>query len=816
LGELAQVLRDRGLDPHKVARFLDRLIFAMFAEDIALLPEGLVSQIFDTARQHPERFQRMAGTLFAAMAQGGEFGVHPIRHFNGNLYDDAEALALQRKELEILYQAARLDWAAIDPSIFGTLFERGLDPSKRSQIGAHYTSREDIETLVEPVIMTPLRREWDEARATAESLLRTGHKKPTAGAPPKELSGAALAKARREAGLLIERFLDRLERVTILDPACGSGNFLYVALQKLLDLEHQVRRFAIDHNFPTLLRIGVGPWQLYGIEINDYAAELAQMTVWIGYLQWLHNHGTGKWKEPILTAMSNIECRDAILEFSDDGSSKEPAWPRADLILGNPPFLGGKLMRRGLGDKYVNSLFALWDGRVPREADLCCYWFEKAREEIQAGRCNRAGLLATQGIRGGANREVVERLKETGDLFFAVADRDWILDGAAVHVSMIGFDGGLEEERILDGRRVSAINSDLTAGPDLTKAATLPANLSISFMGITPAGRFDVSEAEASAWLREPNPHSRPNSDVLRPYFNGSDLTGRPRKQWTIDFHALTAEQAFLYTAPLSYLRVNVYPERQKNNRAAYRENWWLFAEGRSGMRKAFSGHSRYLATSMVAKHRTYSWLDTVSLPANVVIVFARSDDYFFGILHSRVHEVWALAKGTQLREKESGSRYTPTTCFETFPFPRPSEQQQSVIAAVASELDDLREAWLNPREWTREEVLEFPASVDGPWKRHISNRGSRGIGTARYRRRVPKDPECMQSLLERTLTELYNERPDWLLDIHRRLDEAVFAAYGWPPEISEDELLDRLLALNLERSLATQDETRISSPSTA
>ena len=406
-------------------------------------------------------------------------------------------LDLLPNEIKLLDAAAKADWSDVEPAVFGTLFERGLDPDKRSQIGAHFTSREDIETLVEPVVMQPLRREWDECREMVVNVLATGKKRPdniegaalaaarvgvereVAGAKPRPtktpqpLSPAALRKARLEADTLVRNFLDRLASVKVLDPACGSGNFLYVTLQKLMGLEREALGFAAAHGVPSFIP-RVDPLQLHGIEINQYAAELAQMTVWIGYLQSLNRQGFHLPDNPVLKPMDSIQCRDAILDLSDPEHPKEPEWPAVDFIVSNPPFLGGKLLRRGLTDGYVDDLFEVWRGRVPAEADLCCYWFEKARRQIEDGRCSRAGLLATQGIRGGANRKVLERIKETGDIFFAVSDREWILDGANVHVSMVGFDAGTEMQRTLNGAAVAAVNTDLTSGVDVTAAQTAP------------------------------------------------------------------------------------------------------------------------------------------------------------------------------------------------------------------------------------------------------------------------------------------------------------------------------------------------------
>jgi len=1120
LAAVAQSLRSRGFRPHKVARFLDRIVFCLFAEDIGLLPQGTFSEILDAYKHAPDQFSDAVAELFAKMASGGRFGARAIKHFDGNLFENAETLQLEYNEIESIWLAAKLDWGAVDASIFGTLFERGVDPAKRSQLGLHYTGRADIETLVEPVVMAPLRREWRDTRKTIESRLakasaRKGH----------------VDKARHEGEILINRFLLRLSKVTVLDPACGSGNFLYVTLQKLKDLEKQAILYAAENGLGAFTP-AVGPWQLHGIEISPYAFELAQLTVWIGYLQWLIHNGFGAPHEPILRPMHTFECKDAILErvaqppsavqdvpqqprpvppsplakpargrykrnlphiqsegktyfvtfrtrkgralpesvrglvlqhclrdhgtkllvhaavvmpdhvhlvytplqdseghtFSleeihngikgasahsvnkalatrghlwqdesfdhilrshesarskaeyicqnpvrkglvadpDDypwlwrewvegaeghGGSRvaqppsavdvaqppsavdvaqppsaaqqqpkpredtaeggcatqqwaEPEWPKVDFIVGNPPFLGGKFLRRELGDEYVEALFQAYQGRVPAEADLCCYWFEKARKQIQEGKCQRAGLLATQAIRGGANREVLKRIKATGDIFFAESDRPWVLDGANVHISMVGFDNGAETARQLDAEPVSRITPALTDTCDITEAARLSANRGVSFMADTKGGPFDIDETLALRLLHTPTPSGRPMSDVILPWVNGRDITARRRGMWIIDFGVgMSESHAALYEAAFEYVRQHVKPLRDKVKRESYRRRWWQHVEPRPNMRAALGlshvaqppsavhqqaegegpeprpsmraalglshvaqpppavhqqaegeGRTaeggcatrprRHLGTPRVTKHRLFVWLELPILSDAQLIVFARSDDYFFGVLHSRLHEVWARAQGTQLRERESGFRYTPTTCFETFPFPcgtaalgcaggDPASgitagggcatQVVEAIGEAARELNELRERWLNPPEWTRTEVLEFPGTVGGPWTRYIVDvaqppsaessqaaqpgaavpHGKPRIGTVRYPRLVPRDAECAKKLKKRTLTNLYNERPAWLAKAHEKLDNAVFAAYGWDPAMSDEEILEKLLALNLAQAAA-------------
>jgi type II restriction/modification system DNA methylase subunit YeeA len=583
-------------------------------------------------------------------------------------------------------------------------------------------------------------------------------------------AGGAKTRAKRRLEKLLHGFSDEIANTEVLDPACGSGNFLYVALRQLLNLEKDVILFAAELGLPMFFPT-VGPEQLYGIEINEYAHELAQATIWIGYIQWLRENGFGTPTEPILKALDNIHQMDAILAFDEDGNPIEPEWPEADIVIGNPPFLGGKLLRSGLGDDYVEHIFALWDGRVARESDLCCYWFEKARALIESDKLKRAGLLATQGIRGGANRKTLERIKETGDIFWAQSDREWILDGAAVHVSMVGFDDGTETDRALDGCSVQTINPNLTATLDLTQAKRLPENRGTAFMGDTKGGAFDIPEESARRMLAtKGNPNGRPNSDVIRPWVNGMDIGGRHRNMWIIDYGVGMPEQsAALYEAPFEFVAEKIRPKRKASRTT--RSEWWIHERPRQNMRAALEDVQRFAATIRHSKHRLFVWFAPPTLPDSALIVFAREDDYFFGILHSKVHELWARQQGTQVRERESGFRYTPTTCFETFPFPWPpgkeptDDRRVCAIAAAAKDLVEKRDRWINPE----------------------------GANEA--------------ELKKRTLTNLYNQRPTWLDLAHKALDAAVLAAYGWPHDISDDDILERLLTLNLERAARQEDE---------
>lgn len=743
---IAGSLRGKGHDPDKVAHFLTKLLFCLYGEDSGLLPRGLLDRLTAATVRRPDRFAEGLTDLFAKMSDGGGlYGTEEIQWFNGGLFDGADVLPMETDEIAVLGIVAALDWSQIEPAIFGTLFERGLDPSKRSQLGAHYTDRVSIEVLVEAVVVQPLRRELEDMKARVEALLAAGNKPRRAATRGKRSKNDPLGPW--------EEFLNRVRSVTVLDPACGSGNFLYIALHALKDLEREALHWGSEVLGVPIQLPQVSPVAVKGIELNHYAAELARVTIWIGEIQWMLQHGFAYLRDPILRPLDSIRSVDAVLDLSDPNHPEEPEWPQADFIVGNPPFLGGKLLRRGLGDEYVDALFKVYARRVPREADFVTYWFEKSRSMVQAGRVKRAGLLATQGIRGGANRRVLERIKESGDIFMAVSDRQWVLEGAAVHVSFVAFDDGSESERDLDGNVVFAINADLTSGVDVTAAATLPENLDTAFMGDTKGGSFDIDEGTAAKMLEAPNPDGRSNADVVRPWVNGLDVNRRPRGMWIIDFPPGTSEaEAALYEAPFEYVVRHVRPEREKNKRAAYAERWWLHVEPRPELRAALAGLRRYIGTARVTKYRIFVWLPPETLPDSQIIVIARDDDFTFGVLHSRPHEVWARRTGTQLRERESGFRYTPTTTFETFPFPRPTDEQRIAIEHAAQRLVELRDGWLKARP-------------------------------------------------DRTLTGLYNEQPTWLEHAHTELDRAVLHAYGWPTDIGEEDLLHRLLDLNADRA---------------
>jgi len=564
--QIADNLRAWDAAPERIAQFLTKVVFCLFAEDVGLLPAGLTgrglfTEVIEQTRERPSDFVHYAEQLFIAMAEGSKFQYRDIPWFDGRLFEHVTVEELSAEALRALERASKLDWSAVEPAIFGTLFERSLDPAKRAQLGAHYTSREDILLIVEPVLMAPLRRAWEAIQAEAAPVREKYDDALSSG------TRATITRFGNELLALRERMLDRLRSVTVLDPACGSGNFLYVALQLLKDLEKEVINHPLWLDLPLAFP-EVHPRQLYGIEINPIAHDLASIVVWIGYLQWLDNNGFQHLlkREPILEPLDNIQQMDAILAFDADGTPVEPEWPGVDVIVSNPPFLGDKRMRWELDGQYVDTLRELYRERIPGQSDLVCYWFERARSMIESQFVQRAGLLATNSIRGGANRIVLDRIKQTGDIFMAWSDRPWILEGAAVRVSMVGFDSGEEKTRILDGKLVPVINADLTATADLTTAHRLKENAALSFIGTQKGGDFDISEDEAHELLRQQNPTGVDNASVVYPFYGARDITSRWAKRWIIDFNEASLEKAREYTGPMSLVETRVKPKRMMGN----------------------------------------------------------------------------------------------------------------------------------------------------------------------------------------------------------------------------------------------------------
>ncbi len=790
---LAQRLRDRGHDAQTVAHFVNRLVFCLFAEDVVLLPNKMFQRVLEHSLSAPEEFQENAELLFAAMASKeiGKVGLEKVEWFNGGLFDDKSALPLEKADVKDLLDAAKLDWSDIDPSILGTLFERGLDPAKRSQLGAHYTDRDKIMQIVEPVIIRPLLAEWAKIKGNIEDLLDKAPKE----TKERLLRGKELAartRALNAAEALQGRFLERLRAFRVLDPACGSGNFLYLSLLALKDLEHRVNLEAealgLPPAFPT-----VGPECVKGIELNPYAAELARVSVWIGEIQWMRRNGYEASKNPILRSLGTIECRDAVLK--QDGSRAE--WPIVDAIVGNPPFLGDRRMISALGEEYVNALRGAYEDVIPGRSDLVCYWFAQAVGQLSSGQAHRVGLVATNSISGGNNLPTLSLVKSESEIWEAWRDEPWVVDGAAVRVSLVMFGEPPSEIRVLDGNEVSAIQPNLRTGVDLSAAKTLKENNRISFIGTQKNGPFDIPGETARGWLSMPtNPNGLKNSEVVMPWTNGASIVRRDSDTWIIHFGSKMSEHdASLFEAPFEHVVENVRPTRVNLRRQWHRTKWWLHGDPRPAMTESLESLDRFIVTPRVAKHRIFVWRNRRVLPDSAVVAIARDDDTAFGVLHSCFHERWALRMGTYLGVGND-PRYTPSTTFETFPFPEgltpdipaagyANNLHAQSIAAAATRLNVLRENWLNPPDLvnrTPEVIPGFPDRIQ------------------------PKDEAAAKELKKRTLTNLYNASPTWLVHAHRTLDEAVAEAYGWGDDwrsgiLTDDEILARLFKINQERA---------------
>ena len=796
---IALRLQGRGT-PEDIAHFVNQLVFCFFASSVKLLPEGFFSKLLKRAVQRPDRAQDYFNSLFDAMEQGGEFDLTDIAHFNGGLFDGRRALRLDEGDIGLLIAAGSLDWSLIDPTIFGTLFERFLDPDKNDQVGKHYTDPDKIMLIVEPVILWPLLAEWEAAKRTIIPLAEKAFGIVPRSQSPGDRRSAdnASRKLRSEAAEIRDKFLDRLANVRILDPACGSGNFLYLALQGVKDIENRVVLECEALGLPPKA-LTVGPEIVHGIEISQFAAELARTTIWIGDIQWRRRNGIYSEPPPILRKLETIECRDALMTRQADGSYVEAEWPAAEFIVGNPPFLGDKKMLRELGDDYVQLVRSIFEKKLPGGVDLVTYWFEKARTLLEADKTSRVGFVATQSIRRGSSKVALERILAISAIFDAWSDEEWTLDGADVRVSLICFARTNERAR-LDGKVVNKIYTDLSSGTvDISNVDRISENRGTAFIGTQKTGAFDVRGEVARDWLTLPlNPNGRSNSDVLRPWLNGNDVVGRTSGRWIIDFGVnMDLRAAQLYEGPFGHLQEQVYEGRQGKRETRASSRWWIMQRPRPHLREAIKHLARFVVTPRVAKHQIFTWVDSITIPDTRLVVIAKEDDTAFGVLHSRFHKSWSL-KTCSWHGVGNDPTYNAVSCFETFPFPEgltpnipashyANDPRAIAIAKAAKQLDELRAAWLNPPDLVRIE----PEVVSG------------------YPDRVlPKDAQAAVTLKARTLTNLYNQWPQWLVDAHRDLNAAVAAAYGWSADISEEDALAKLLELDLTRAGAARLES--------
>ncbi|MEN9372454.1 MAG: hypothetical protein RIR79_6 [Pseudomonadota bacterium] len=816
---IAEGMRKRGCVADEVAHFLTQCVFCFFAESIGILPTPVFVQLLRNRYIDSKNLRKGLHNLFATMHDGGMFGAEEIPWFNGGLFRVVNVPELTIMEITELRHAAAMNWSAIDASILGTLFERGLDPAKRSQLGAHYTDPATIQRITDPVLTRPLHQKWELAMQEIRAFTAQSKKKND--------------KHYKAARVVFTDWLEHLKAFRLLDPACGSGNFLFMGLKALKDLELQTHLDAVTLGLDREADLVTGPHNVLGIEINEYAAELARITVWIGELQWRLEHKFPFKLHPVLAPLDLIDQRDALLAINPQtGEVTEATWPKADIVMSNPPFIGGSKKRRELGDAYFDALDTVFTHRVPGGADLVCYWFERAQTQIAAGLLRAAGLVSTQAIRAGSNRVVLDTIGKNHRVFEAWSNNEWVNEGAGVRISITCF--GQHEfttDTRLNGESVSCIHTDLTDGMlvDLTQSQRLAVNAHAIFEGTKKYGQFDIAGNLAREWLKLPNVGGKSNALVLKPWRNGRDLATHPSDKWIIDFGTHISEhEAQLFEAPYAHILANVKPERSRINLL---KNWWLHERPRPELRKALSGLPRYLATTRVAKHRIFVFLHPSILPDTRLNVVARADDVTFGVLSSRIHAVWSLAQGSI--HGCGTPTYNAKSCFETFPFPEnftpadtahqrveeidgvlipaglegaieirrktavtPVDIAQAApktiaynIAKAAHHLNELRENWLNPPEWTHQVPEIVPHGMtESPYPDRI----------------LPKpdlDEFALTNLQERTLTHLYNYRPPWLKYLHEQLDIAVAHAYGWhdyTPEMPDNTILARLLQLNI------------------
>ncbi|MCS3757263.1 class I SAM-dependent DNA methyltransferase [Salinibacter ruber] len=813
-------------DPDRVAGFLMRCLFTMFAEDVELLPPRSFTELLERCRGTLDAVPKILDSLWATMDSGGFDSaiMEDVREFNGSLFEDHDALPVSEAQLELLIKAAEADWSDVEPAIFGTLLERALDPRERHKLGAHFTPRAYVERLVVPTVIEPLRAEWDAAQAAATK---------------READGDDEA-AREE----IVQFHRRLCDVTVLDPACGSGNFLYVTLEHLKRLEAEVLGVLEDYGGQQALDMEggyrVSPEQLMGLEINPRAAKIADVVLWIGYLQWhFRTHGDAdRLDPPLLDDIDNIQTRDAVLDYDAktprtdeegepvtmwdrrtykedpttgervpdesaqvpvyDYENPEPAeWPEADFIVGNPPFVGNKRMLDVLGEGYTEAVRDAYLYKVPKSVDFVMYWWYKAAKAVRgkldgwedAG--ERLGFVSTNSITQTLNRKVVQKQDKASppvSLTFAIPDHPWVAskDGSDVRIAMTAGavtdqpgtlqtvtreeqSKGIHWEVELE-EQTGNILPDLTIGADVTGAEALEANSEICFRGFNPVGRGFVVEPDKA---RELGLGETAELDkYLKPYIGGKDLTQRPRDVMIIDLHGLEKEQVRdRFPKVYQHVKENVKPEREQNKEKYRRENWWLFGRPSTNLRAALEELDRFIATPYVSKHRFFQFLSGEYRPDDGLVNIAIDDAYPLGVLSSKIHIVWSLSAGGRLGVGND-PRYNNTQCFDPFPFPAANPSQKATIRDIGEQLDAHRKKRLDAHD-----ALTMTALYN------VLKKERRGEDLE------PKEREIHEKGLVGVLKELHDE-----------LDAAVARAYGWEPGFPEEEILQRLVDLNAER----------------
>ncbi|MCA1968681.1 MAG: class I SAM-dependent DNA methyltransferase [Rhizobium sp.] len=792
IAKVSQALEKSGHATEEVAMFLMRTLFTMFAEDVELLPKDSFKDLLQDCAEKPEIFPGMMQDLWKAMDEGGFSATirEQVKRFNGEFFKNRRALPLAKEEIGELAAAARYDWKDVEPAIFGTFLEQALDPSDRRKLGAHYTPRAYVERLVIATVIDPLRAEWDNARSTADR---------------QKAEGKADAAIRTVAA-----FHDKLCDTRVLDPACGTGNFLYVSLELMKRLEGEVLEALNDLGGQEGLALEshtVDPHQFLGIEVNPRAAAIAELVLWIGHLQWhFRNRGVAP-SEPILKAFHNIENRDAVLLWDgyplpkvENGvetypNPRRPKWPDADYIVGNPPFVGGKDIRARMGGAYAE---ALWKAHkhMNDSADFVMYWWDRSADILlrPKTRLKRFGFVTTNSISQVFQRRVMEphlNAKKPLSLVMAIADHPWTKvtrDSAAVRIAMTVAEAGKHDGRLLEVTAEEAvetdspvilfdekrgrINADLTVGVDLASVIPMKASEGLSSRGMALHGAGFIVTPEHAEFL---GLGRRVGAEkVIKHYRNGKDLMARARGVMVIDLDGLTEEEVRQrFPEIYQHLLVKVKPERDTNNEPYRRLNWWLFGRRNTDTRGFLANLPRYIGTVETAKHRVFQFLDASILPDNKLVAIGLSDGYPLGVLSSSTHLLWADRTGGLLEDRPV---YVKSQCFDPFPFPAATDALKQTIGAIAEELDAHRKSVLAAHE-------------------HLT---LTGLYNVLERLKAGAKPEDLEPKERR----IFDDGLVLILkELHEKLDAAVSQAYGWPVDLPEEEVLSRLVALNKERA---------------
>ncbi|WP_439643993.1 class I SAM-dependent DNA methyltransferase [Gemmatimonas sp.] len=726
LAALAAALEGRGFEPERVARFLMRVVFSCFAEDVDLLPRDAFRQTVQRAgvEGDPVKFQRALETLWHAMDEGGMFGFESLLRFNGHFFKDAEALPLEKADIVLVLEAAKADWKDVEPTIFGTLLTRALDPVERHRLGAEYTPRAFIERLVRPTVEEPVRERWTAVQVEVLQLRETGKPKDRAAAEQR-----------------LRDFLEWMQRLRVLDPACGSGNFLYVTMHVLKDIEYEVVRALEALTGHQELRMQeIGPANFFGIEVKPWAREIAELTLWIGFHQYWKQHHAVQPPEPVLADTGTLELRDAVLawdravvdpsrstldptprlihpvtgELVPDPTARRPyvayhgatpaTWPDAEFIVGNPPYLGAKRMRDALGDGYVEALRAAYP-TVADTTDFVGYWWRTAAQAVARGTAMRAGLITTNSITQVHQRGVITEAREAGaQVVWAAPDHPWVdeKDGAAVRVALTvlaantstaSFVAVDETGAVRSTLRVPRLNDDLTPHADVAGAVRVPlmANKGLASMGFALHGHGFVVQGDEARHILARSPAT---ATVLKPYRAGRDMTTRPRDTYVIDFAYMEEAEARAFPLVFDIVRDRVKPERDANRRDVLQQFWWRFGWPRREMREALQGLTRYIVTTETTKYRAFHFLDAGVAADHGIVCIASDASWVLGVLSSQIHVQWSLAAGSRLGVGND-PRYTKTACFDPFPFPEATPEQRQKIGALGDQVVAHRSAAL-------------------------------------------------------------------------------------------------------------------------